>query len=111
VYWPSGEVDTVLNPPINQSIYIEEGSTSVGLNDYFLTDLAIFPVPTTDQLNIVSTTSLENHIISVFDSNGKRVLNKKYDTAQIDVSKLSKGMYFLQIENKGQKRVQKFIKE
>ncbi len=80
---------------------------------YLLTkeELTIYPIPVSDQLNIKTVANLENHILSVFDSTGKRVLNQKYQTEQIDVSGLSEGLYFLQIEHKGQKRVQKFLKD
>lgn len=111
VYWPSGVVDNLTNQAINQSIYIEEGSTSIGLNEHYLSNLIIYPIPAKDVLNIQSTTSLEDHIVSVFDSTGKRLLNQRYKSEQIDVSNLAKGIYFLQIEHKGNKHVQKFLKE
>lgn len=111
VYWPSGVVDNLTDPAINQTVYIEEGGTSIGVNEQYLSDLVIYPIPTSDKLNIGTTENLENHIISVFDNNGKRVLNSRYESDIFDVSQLSKGLYFLQIEHKGKKLIQKFIKE
>ena len=111
IYWPSGVVDNLTNQAINQSIYIEEGSTSIGLNEHYLSNLVVYPIPAKDVLNIQSITSLEDHILSVFDSLGKRILNQKYKSDQIDISSLAKGIYFLQIEHIGKKHIRKFLKE
>lgn len=109
VYWPSGTVDNLITPTTNQTILIKEGSTSIGLGEEYISDLVVYPIPTTDILNIQTVTDLDNHILSVFDSTGKRVLNQRFTTEQIDVSDLSEGFYFLQIEHKGRKHVQEFI--
>jgi len=111
VYWPSGTVDNLMAPTINQTIFIEEGSTSIGLDEEYMPDLIVYPIPASDVLNIQTATDLDNHILSIFDSTGKRVLNQRFTTEQIDVSNLSEGFYFLQVEYKGKKHIQKFIKE
>ncbi len=111
IYWPSGVVDNLTNQAVNKTIFIEEGSSSAGINEHFLENLVVYPIPTQDELNIKTPTNLENHIISVFDSNGKRVFNQMYNAEPIDVSGLTEGLYFLQIEYKGKKHTQKFLKE
>ena len=111
VYWPSCTVDNLMNPVINQTILIKEGSTSIGLNEEYIADMVIYPIPATDILNIQTTTDLDKHIVSVFDSTGKRVLNQRYTSEQVDVSNLSGGIYFLQIEHQGRKHMQEFIKK
>lgn len=110
VYWPSGIVDTLTNPDINTSIFLEEGDT-VGINDLIYADLIVYPIPAKNTLNLSTSLDLNQHIISVFTVNGKRVLNHQYQSNQIDISNLSKGIYILRIEKSGKIFTQKFLKE
>jgi len=110
IYWPSGAVDIVNNPSINQSITIVEGST-LSLQSTLTEDLILYPNPTNGLLNINTTYNLENAIYTVFDLSGKRVLNSKLSSKTIDVSMLSTGNYFLRIMVDGLITTQKFIKE
>ena len=110
VYWPSGAVDIVNNPSINQSITIVEGTT-LSLQSTLAEDLILYPNPTNGLLNISTTYNLENAIYTVFDLSGKRILNSKLSSKTIDVSMLSTGNYFLRIMVDGLITTQKFIKE
>ncbi|MBR9915478.1 MAG: T9SS type A sorting domain-containing protein [Algicola sp.] len=110
VYWPSGIIDTISNPTINTSLEIVEGST-LSLENSFVNDLVIYPNPTKDELNISSTTGLDNAVYTVFDINGKRVMNAKLTQNTIDVSELQTGNYILRIVSGNSIKSQKFIKE
>jgi hypothetical protein len=72
--------------------------------------LAIYPNPVNTSLNIDSRSDLSIINSSIFDVNGKLILNSD-DRPTIDVSKLNPGIYFIKvITDKGELK-QKFIKE
>ena len=98
VYWPSGTVDTFNNISVNQSLEITEGQT-LSSEIYSLDQITVFPNPADDYITIKSDYNLEDAIISMFDLNGRRVLNYKNesDDGIINVSGLSAGEYILRI--------------
>ncbi|WP_205510536.1 carbohydrate-binding protein [Longitalea arenae] len=55
----------------------------------------IYPNPVKQQLNILSKESLAGGLIRIFDINGKQVLTARPAGNQLDVSKLSPGVYTL----------------
>jgi len=110
VYWPSGLIDRVDNPNINETLTIIEG-TFLGLEDYLVNDLILYPNPAEDVLNLNRKTGLEDALITVFDITGKRVLNERLRGTSIDVSGLNAGSYILRVVNNGATITQKFIKK
>ncbi|WP_407556424.1 FG-GAP-like repeat-containing protein [Winogradskyella sp. 4-2091] len=110
IYWPSGNVDFIENPAINTTHNITEGS-ALSVIDETLTDLTIYPNPVEDELNIETTADITNKIATVFDINGKRVLNLKLNSNLVDVSNLTSGVYFLRLESNGKIMKRKFIKK
>ncbi|NRB59651.1 MAG: VCBS repeat-containing protein [Winogradskyella sp.] len=111
IYWPSGVIDVVPNPTINTTHNIVEGTFPLSLEDQSLTDISIFPNPAKDILTISTVVDLNQRIATVFDVTGKKVLNQRLMTNQVDVSTLQNGVYFLRIENEGRSITRKFIKE
>ncbi|MEY8849535.1 FG-GAP-like repeat-containing protein [Psychroserpens sp. XS_ASV72] len=112
IYWPSGIVDTVTNPTINGSLEVVEGDTTLSIEESLTSDLVIYPIPTHNTLNIKTIQPLANDAIyTVFDINGKRVLNAKLQSESIDVSSLSAGNYILRIISNNEIKTQKFIKQ
>ncbi|MGB1308006.1 MAG: FG-GAP-like repeat-containing protein [Oceanihabitans sp.] len=109
IYWPSGTVDNIPNLSINTVHTIVEGQ-SLSVTDQQLESLSIFPNPVADNINIKTAAVLNNKIASIFDINGKRVLNKKLTSNSINVSKLQSGVYILRIESNGKTINRKFIK-
>ena len=98
VYWPSGTVDVFNNVSVNQSLEITEGQT-LSSEIYSLDQITVFPNPADDYITIKSNYNLDDAIISMFDLNGRRVLNYKNeeDNGIINVSGLSAGEYILRI--------------
>ena len=98
VYWPSGTVDVFNNVSVNQSLEITEGQT-LSSEIYSLYQINVFPNPAEDYITVKSNYSLNDAIISIFDLNGRRVLNYKNgsDDSIINVSDLSAGEYILRI--------------
>ncbi len=110
VYWPSGVIDVFTNLSVNQTKTITEGET-LSLNDTITSDLKIYPNPTIDNtLYFEYSGSLDNAIYSVFDINGRRVLNAKLESSEINVSGLSSGSYILRLASGNNIASQKFIK-
>ncbi len=110
IYWPSGIIDNVINPNINTTHTIVEGQT-LSVPDSVLESIVIHPNPVGNVLQISSPVSLNDKIATVFDVNGKRVLNMKMETDGIDVSALQSGIYFLRLESNGTSVQKKFIKK
>jgi hypothetical protein len=110
VYWPSGIVDNIPNPDINDHLVITEGQT-LTVEDNALASVIIYPNPVKDIINIETPVDLTNRIATVFDINGKRILNKKLNDNTLDVSNLASGAYVLRLESLGKSISRKFIKE
>lgn len=109
IYWPSGIVDYIANPEINTTHTIVEDST-LSIEDETLSDVSIYPNPVKNKLTIKTSADVINKIATVFDMNGKRVLNMKLKSNTIDVSNLTSGIYFLRLESEGKTMKRKFIK-
>ena len=110
IYWPSGTIDYIENPAIDTTHNITEGS-ALSIIDETLVDVTIYPNPVEDELTIKTSADIINKIATVFDINGKRVLNLKLNTTTIDVSSLTGGIYFLRLESDGKTMKRKFIKK
>jgi len=112
VKWPSGIVDTIDNPNINQAIFVEEGTTlGIAENQNIL--FSIYPNPVKDKLNItLKQTDSEIQEAKIFDLNGRLVAQPQLDKNTINVENLATGTYILLLKNtEGTKYSQKFIKK
>jgi len=110
IYWPSGIVDIIDNPEINQTIRATEGET-LSVEDTLVNNLILYPNPTEDILNLNAAYKLDNAIVTVFTIEGKRVMNSKLSSDTLDVSNLSSGTYILRIIQNGNIKTQKFVKK
>jgi len=79
----------------------------VGINETEKTGVMIYPNPVTNKLNIVSNGTINS--ISITDFNGKIVYQGI--GGSIDISALSKGVYFVNVETAHGRSNTKFIKE
>lgn len=111
IYWPSGIIDQINNPTINSTLTVPEGSQNLSSSDTFVSDLIVYPNPTKSVLNLSTLQDLNDAIYSIFDLNGRRILNAKLDSKTIDVSSLSSGQYILRIISGSAVKNQKFIKQ
>lgn len=91
------------------------GNTPLNVNSYDVSRFAIFPNPSKDILNITSTELIENLNIKVYSTECKLLKSQNIDfkdQQSIDVSNLSNGIYFLNIEDEsGRVVVKKFLKQ
>ncbi len=111
IYWPSGNIDQIVSPNINETLTVEEGTSPLSIDENLLNNLSIYPNPVNKILHLNTNLELENSLISVFNIQGKRVLNSKFTSKNLDVSKLSTGVYFLRIIKDSKQVRLKFIKE
>jgi len=110
IYWPSGIVQTVSNPPINGILNIVEG-VFTGVDDQVLSPaFTVFPNPADNVLNISADQDLGGSIVTVMDVTGKRVLTTTVRQGQVDISTLKSGMYLLQVQGDGGLLQRKFTK-
>lgn len=89
----------------NKASVMRYGST-LSLNENYLSDYSLYPNPTNNLLNVKSQGLLD---IKIYDGLGHLVL-KNDSSNSIDVSKLSSGLYFVNIKNGSKTSIKKFIK-
>ncbi|WP_415060644.1 FG-GAP-like repeat-containing protein [Flavobacterium sp.] len=111
IRWPSGIVDTIVNPDPNQAILVVEGSTlSVGQNDF--TSFSIYPNPAKDIVNIKSGNNFDVVSAEIFDLNGRKVLESAVVNESFSVQSLSTGTYILLAkDSEGTLSTHKLIKQ
>ena len=98
------------NPPITTNIVNTQFVEPLSVGEEEFQNVKLYPNPATDQLQITSNQGIET--LTVLDING-RILNSINISASdysLDISSLSKGVYFLEIKSGESKSVKKFIK-
>lgn len=111
VKWPSGIVDTLLNPEINKALSIVEGST-LAIDGFTNSGFSLFPNPTKKLVNITPSKNQVFKNAKVFDLTGKIVLDTELNSSTLNVEKIASGNYILLLIDENNKNYsQKFIKE
>lgn len=112
VKWPSGKIDQVNNPTINQPITVVEGSHPLSLVEVNGKKISLYPNPTTDYLTIENFDLLDASHIEIYTQLGQRVMNSDKKEAKISLSGLVSGRYFLVIKTKsGKQYSESFVKQ
>lgn len=96
VKWPSGMIDEVFNPAINQTHHVNEGSTLSTPTIANTQRLVIYPNPTSQNL-YVEETEYTNY--QVVDMLGRTCLSGKLTSQGILVTNLPNGQYLLVLQN------------
>lgn len=75
--------------------------------------ISISPNPANDLINIKTNSSLMGSTYRIFEITGKVILNGKIssENSQIDISKLSKGIYFLETSINEKQHILKIVKQ
>lgn len=111
IKWPSGIVDTINNPAVNQSLTVTEGST-LAIDEFTNSSFSLYPNPSQAVLNIKTIEGIEMKLAQVYDLNGKLVLQSELTTPTVDVEALTTGTYILLLrDTNGKDYSQKFLKE
>lgn len=106
VKWPSGTVDTLLNPSINQPILVTEGTT-LGNEDFLSSQFTIFPNPAKDIVEIGGEKKGEITKATIYDLNGRLVKTVDVANAAINVQALAKGSYILKLQDESNRQYTK----
>ncbi len=83
--------------------------TTLGIPENNLSEFTVFPNPTKDWLEIKSDNATINSV-RLFDSYGRMIVSSK-NVSKLDLSHLSSGIYFLEIESETHSIRKKIIKE
>ncbi len=111
IYWPSGIVDTILNPTINETLFVQEGQT-LSIKDNNALQLNVYPNPTHQYLYVEGLQNdVKNASLQIVDVQGKQVNNVKLNSNRVDVSQLSNGIYFATITINNQSQTLKLVKD
>jgi len=110
VRWPSGVVDTIEHPDINQTLTIVEGEHIMGVKDTEANQFSIYPNPVKDVLHVQGK-SMENLNYEIHHITGQQVQKGKVSNGNINVKGLAKGIYVISITQNGKKSNLKFIKQ
>ncbi|MFZ4671494.1 MAG: FG-GAP-like repeat-containing protein [Flavobacterium sp.] len=112
IRWPSGIVDSILNPSINQSLLVVEGSSILGSASFTNSEFSIYPNPVKNILNINPENNIVMKSIQVYDLTGKLVIEANLNNTSFSVENLVNGTYILLLKDiSGKYYSQKFIKE
>jgi hypothetical protein len=109
-----GDKDLICSSGGNDTVaWFENSLNTLSINYFELSNILIFPNPAQNNITIKSKLSVEK--ISIYSINGRLLKSKKIKNIQteygLDISKLSKGFYFIQIQSGNSKQQSKFIKE
>ncbi len=113
VKWPSGNVDEVLNPSINQSLSIIEGSTLSTTNPDTISKLRIYPNPTSNVITVEASNKASKVSYNLYDVSGKLLkANQSLPlNNQMSLQTLAAGVYMLQVTIDGETSMRKIIKQ
>ena len=107
--------DKLLDYAVENVYSIASYNDKPSSTDQFIeTAFSIYPNPTTDVLNITSTSTDNITGIIIYDITGKMLHEQVFETSnnqqQIDVSTLAKGMYIIELSSEKHTQKTKFIK-
>src|SRR5690606_13333387 len=111
VRWPSGTVDVINNPGINEPFSLLEGTHTLSVSEHHIEGLKIYPNPVVDVFSVKTPSSESVAQVRIFDLQGRRVLSTSTMTESVDISALTAGTYIVQLQMKsGRQHVEKIIK-
>jgi hypothetical protein len=112
IRWPSGAVDVINNPGINQSLHVVEGSSPLAQDDFSTNKIVLYPNPASEQLTISNIDLSTIKDVSIVSMLGKVIKNVKLTNETISIANLSEGIYILAIETiDGKKYTERFVKK
>lgn len=89
--------------------YMVNITSNLAADNFSKNKLQIFPNPASDILNITKVSNSANY--NIYNTSGQLVSQGKISNNKVNVSKLAKGIYFIEVQEKGQSSKAKFIKK
>lgn len=97
---------------VNGSEMLSEAS-GVGISEAELAALSVYPNPVIDEIHVAAKDVDEEIMITLFNVEGKKVIEQSYEPGDITIDVASKslnsGIYFLQMEADGNTTVKKLL--
>ena len=109
VIWPSGLVDVLVNPAINTTITLIEGTT-LSVGEFSSKDIVVYPNPTKGEI-FVKNHNLSDTKVIIHNINGQRVFNFKKEKNSVNIENLPSGTYILTLQQGAKLYQHKIIKE
>lgn len=110
VYWPSGIVNTVYGPDVDQGLEIIEG-VNIGISEVTSPKFSAYPNPAKEVLNLSAEERIVGSPFELYSVSGSLVRQGTFIQPQMDVSELETGIYILSIElRSGEKQQLRFTK-
>jgi hypothetical protein len=111
VKWPSGTVDTFLNPDINMPLMVVEGEHVLANTSFSSSVFSVYPNPAKDVLTIANNQNITITKAAIYDMSGKLVKSASVNNGQVQVQSLAKGTYIIIMHDAtGKQHTSKFIK-
>jgi hypothetical protein len=86
-------------------------NTAASVNENILSSVSIYPNVTSDSFTVKNTSNIALTSVTLFDINGRVVLKSNLNNSVVNVSNLSAGMYFVEINSANAKITRKLIKK
>jgi|GEM_PF-3599002 len=106
-----GDLD-VFYSTVNEFGWFKNNASDLSAPENATARFTVYPNPASAELNIGSTKAVDSY--KIFDSTGKLVANATFPSAitncTIDLSLLSSGFYFIDIQSGSSREVKKFVK-
>lgn len=109
VIWPSGLVDVLVNPAINTTITLIEGTT-LSVGEFSSKDIVVYPNPTKGEI-FVKNHNLSDTKVIIHNINGQRDFNFKKEKNSVNIENLPSGTYILTLQHGAKLYQHKIIKE
>lgn len=85
-------------------------NATLGTSDFSSENMKMYPNPTSSILNLNFSNEVSINNIKVIDVTGKTVLQQNQNFSQINVEKLTNGLYTIEVYSENEKFTSKFIK-
>jgi hypothetical protein len=110
IRWPSGIVDTIDNPTINQRLDVVEGATLANTT-FDANAMSVFPIPAKNSLTIKAKEGYTAVAAEIYDLNGRLVLASEIENETLSIQSLNEGTYLLKVkDSNGNIATQKIVK-
>lgn len=111
IRWPSGLVDTIDNPSINETLQVIEGET-LSVNNNSFTNFKVYPNPARDIVTLQSSNNSQVVSAEIYDLNGRKVYETPVVNETISIQSLAVGTYILLAkDSEGTLSTHKLIKQ
>lgn len=112
IKWPSGAIDSIDNPSINEALTVTEGSSPLSFASNDVMRIQLYPNPTSQNLIIENADKLNIKEVYIYSTQGRLIKKSKLVENSVSVKELTEGLYILTILSQdGKKYSESFLKK